>query len=165
MLGSLFLAAGLFLGADAAASDAANLANFSSYRDAWHAAKDEHRPMLVVLNPAEGDAKAEAVKVAELRKDEALGEVLNKYVVAEIDTSTEQGRKVLEVFKSPTLPRIIVIDNQQKNQVFATSAKVTNSRLKSVLETYKDGKTEMVSFDWMPKAKADCPNCRLRMGL
>jgi len=164
MFGSLFLAAGLFLGGDAAA-DAANLANYSSYREAWDAAKDEQRPMLVVLNPAEGDAKAQALHVAELRKDAALSEVLNEYVVAEIDTSTEQGKKVLEVFKSPALPRIVVIDNQQKNQVFATSTKVSNDRLKTVLDTYKDGKTEMVSFDWMPKPKADCPNCRLRLGL
>ncbi|MBX3441319.1 MAG: hypothetical protein KF774_02845 [Planctomyces sp.] len=163
MIGSLLLTAGLLVGADATAADAANLSTYTSYTKAWHAAKEASRPMLVVLNPSSDSGKAAAaVKVEELRKAEELTELMDDFVVVEIDTSTTHGKKIHEIFGSPALPRVVVIDSQQVHQVFATSTLLTNTQLKSVLEKARVLKTSAtkLSFDWMPKPAGDCPNCR-----
>jgi hypothetical protein len=165
MFGSLILTAGLFAGVDTAA-DSAKLATFTSYTQAWQTARDENRPMLVVLNPADGKAAAKPVRVGDLRKDAGLTKVLDEYVVAEVDTTTEHGKKVLEVFGSPKLPRVVVIDDHQEKQLFAISGQVSNTKLKGVLEKVKAGVTSTTSLnlDFLPRAKADCPMCRARMG-
>jgi hypothetical protein len=166
MVGSLLLTVGLFVGVETATRDAAQLKTFDSYTQAWQTARDESRPMLVVLNPAADSPKAsKAVDVDGLRKDKAINELLDNYVVAQIDTSTEHGKKVMDVFHSPTLPRIVVIDAHQERQVFATSSTVSDTQLKTVLEKAKSGdSSKLINLEVFPKP--DCPMCRLKaMGL
>jgi hypothetical protein len=51
--------------------------------------------MLVVLNPPADEVSAgPAIDVTALRQDADISRVLGNYVVAEIDTGTEHGRKV-----------------------------------------------------------------------
>ena len=166
MVGCFLMTAGLFCGAEAATIEASHTADFVNYTEAWNAAKADKRPMLVVLNPG-SDAK-KTVDVHGLRNDEKLSKVLDEYVVAQIDTSTEHGQKVLKSFGSPSLPRMVVIDNQQAKQVFATSEKVSEKNLKNVLEKQLNSKEAATSlnFDLFGNVKPDCPNCRLKaMGL
>jgi hypothetical protein len=165
MVGCFLLTAGLFCGAEAAASDAPHTAEFANYGEAWKAAKADKRPMLVVLNP--GDEK-KAVDVHGLRNNEKLSKVLDEYVVAQIDTTTEHGQAVLKSFGTPSLPRLVVIDNKQSKQVFATSAKVSETNLKGLLEKQLNTKEAATSLnlDMFGNPKPDCPNCRLKaMGL
>ena len=84
--------------------------------------------MLVVLNPGEGTK----IDVASMRQDETVAAELSDYVVAEIDASTEHGRQVHELFNSPALPHVVVI-NAAKKQVYKTSGVLTASQLKSAL--------------------------------
>lgn len=159
------MTAGLFCGAEASILDTPHTAEFANYSEAWKAAKADKRPMLVVLNP--GDEKKD-LYVHGLRDDAKLSKVLDEYVVAEIDTTTEHGQKVLKSFGSPTLPRLVVIDKKQTKQVFATSAKVSESNLKSLLEKQLNSTESVTSLnvDMFGNPKPDCPNCRLKaMGL
>ncbi len=165
MVGCFLLTAGLFCGAEAASVEAPHTAEFVNYGEAWKAAKADKRPMLVVLNP--GDEK-KLVDVHGLRESEKLSKVLDEYVVAQIDTTTEHGQKVLKSFGSPTLPRLVVIDNKQAKQVFATSEKVSETNLKNLLEKQLNSKesTTSLNVDLFGNPKPDCPNCRLKaMGL
>jgi hypothetical protein len=169
MVGCFLLTAGLFCGAEAASIETSHTTNFENYTEAWNAAKADKRPMLVVLTPGADDAKAKStVDVHALRNDEKLSKVLDEYVVAQIDTTTEHGQKVLKSFGSPTLPRLVVIDSKQAKQVFATSAKVSETNLKNLLEKQLNSKETVTSLnvDMFGNPKPDCPNCRLKaMGL
>ncbi len=165
MIGSFLLTAGLFCGAESAVAEAPHTAEFVNYGEAWKAAKADKRPMLVVLNP--GD-ETKSLDVHGLRNDQKLAKVLDEYVVAEIDTTTEHGQKVLKSFGNPTLPRLVVIDNKQAKQVFATSEKVSETNLKNLLEKQLNSKEAVTSLnvDMFGNPKPDCPNCRLKaMGL
>lgn len=168
MVGCFLLTAGLFCGADAASAAAPHTTNFESYTEAWKAAKADKRPMLVVLKPAADDPKAQkALDVHALRSDEKLSKVLDEYVVAQIDTTTEHGQKVLKSFGSPALPRVVVIDAKQSKQVFATSEKVSEANLKNLLEKQLSSKESTISLnvDLFGNPKPDCPNCRLKMAI
>ncbi len=166
MLSSFLVMAGLVCGADATAADVSHNTNFVNYTEAWNTAKADKRPMLVVLNPGADSEKN--LDVHGLRTSEKLSKVLDEYVVAQIDTSTEHGQKVLKSFGNPTLPRMVVIDAKQAKQVFATSEKVSETNLKNVLEKQLNSKeaTTSLNFDLFGNPKPDCPSCRLKaMGL
>jgi hypothetical protein len=167
MFPSLLLTAGLFVGTEGAALDAANLATFTSYTKAWSAAKESSRPMFVVLNPSEGGSKGRTrVDLRGLRKDEKLNKLLDEFVVAEIDTGTTHGRKVHAKFGSPSLPRIVVIDDHQAKQVFAVSGVVSPTSLKTRLAklTIKAA-IKNLSLDWLPKNSANSSTKQLKSGL
>jgi hypothetical protein len=164
MFPSLLLTAGLFVGTENAAMEAAHLATFTSYTKAWSAAKESSRPMFVVLNPSEGGSKGKTrVDLRGLRKDEKLNKLLDDFVVAEIDTGTTHGRKVHQKFGSPALPRIVVIDDHQAKQVFAVSGVVSPTSLKTRLAklTIKAA-IKNLSLDWLPKSQANASPKRLK---
>mgnify|MGYP002622610746 CR=1 FL=1 len=147
------------LGADAG-SDADT---FNSYTVAYKAAADVKRPMLVVLNPPADEVSTQkSISVDDLRQDTEIDTLLENYVVAEIDTGTEHGKKVHELFGSKPLPRVVVIDSDQKLQIFRTSNRLDDTEIKDVLEKYQDGKRISTSLDWTRRYNipGDCPNCR-----
>jgi hypothetical protein len=139
---------------------------FESYTKAYRAAAQVKRPMLVVLNPpSEQVAAGSALSIQALREDAEISQLLEHYVVAEIDTGTEHGKKVHELFGNKPLPRIVVIDNAQKMQIYRTSEHLETSKLKEVLETYQDGASTSAvssSLNWARQyaAPGNCPNCR-----
>ncbi|MBL8849087.1 MAG: hypothetical protein JNG89_05360 [Planctomycetaceae bacterium] len=152
---------GLFAGAT---TDSAGQ-TFDSYTKAYHAAAEGKRPMLVILNPPADQVAADnAIDVDKLREDLDISKLLDSYVVAEIDTGTDHGRKVHELFGSTQLPRVVVIDNEQKNQIYRTSDHLETVKLKEVLETYQDGTPTAVStnLNWARQyvQPGNCPNCR-----
>jgi hypothetical protein len=146
-------------------ADAPSL-QFDSYTRAWHAAAEVHRPMLVILNPATEQVSAsEPISVEKLRDKEEFARLLDSYVIAEIDTGTEHGRRVHELFGSKPLPRVIVIDKQQKTQVFRTSSPLPDAELKKVLERYQQGTTVSTApgdVNWSQPFQTPgyCPNCQ-----
>lgn len=154
---------------------------FDSYTKAYKQAGELSRPMLVILNP--GVDAANRVNVEEMSVDKAL----TGYVVAEIDTTTAHGKRVHELFKSPSLPHVVVIDDNQQKQIYKTSGKLSADRLSEILSTYRDGGPTTITaakpiFDesvistpifnsplstqsfpqYAPPA--DCPSCRRNAG-
>lgn len=142
---------------------------FDSYTQAYRVASDSQRPMLVILTDRQSE---QAVPLASLQQSEASREVLEDYVVAVIDTNTEHGKKVHELFGAPALPRTVVID-QQKKQIFRTSDTLRPETLSSVLKQYRDGVPASVttrrpvsqpaaqgSLNYYQQGVGNCPNCR-----
>jgi len=137
---------------------------FESYTKAYHAAADVKRPMLVILNPpAEQVAADNAISIGKLREDAEINKLLDSYVVAEIDTGTEHGKKVHELFGSKPLPRLVVIDNTQKLQIYRSSDHLEPNKIKEVLEAYQDGTstaTSSLNAARQIVTPGYCPNCR-----
>jgi hypothetical protein len=140
---------------------------FNSYTKAYWTANAEHRPLLVILT-APGEA-AEELPLAQVKQDADGREILSDYVVAVIDTGTEHGQIVHELFGSPTLPRTVVIDERQEKQIFRTSDRLQPATLTSVLEQYRDGVPKTVtvgrpigngSLNSFQQGVGNCPNCR-----
>jgi hypothetical protein len=91
---------------------------------------------------------------------------LDEFVVAEIDTGTSHGRKVHQRFGSPTLPRIVVIDDHQAKQVYAVSGVVSPTSLKTRLAkmTIKAA-IKNLNLEWLPKTGSGSSPKRLKSGL
>ena len=137
---------------------------FESYTQAWHTAREVERPMLVVLNPPQ-DAEHGGISVGELQSDEAIQPLLEKYVVAVIDTGTAHGQKVREIFKADTLPRVVVIDKKQEWQVFRSSENLSHERIAKALEQHQDGNSSRpnVEIRWAQQpatSNSYCPSCQ-----
>jgi hypothetical protein len=144
--------------------------HFASYTKAYKAAQVLDRPMLVVLNPA-GSAQVQPVSFTELTGTQERRDLLGNYVVAVIDTSTEHGQVVHDLFGSPQLPRVVVIDRDQKYQIFQTSEPLYGQLWTRILTTYKDGQYVPVRqaavsqpvYEHRPAyylEQFSCPSCR-----
>lgn len=131
---------------------------FSSYTQAYHAAGENHKPMLVIINPAAGEEAAGAITLEQLQADPAIGPLLANYVVAVVDAGSEHGQEVHRRFKSPALPFAAVIDERQEKQVYRSEAAADVAGLQGIVAKYKDGvPVTQVTLKVVP---FDCPNCR-----
>ena len=111
---------------------------YDSYKEAYRAAQSEKLPVLVIMNPG-GDADARAVNLDMIRRTNLRRELLQKYVVAVIDTSTPDGQVVHKLFESPSLPRISVLDKSQKWQIYRTSKELSAEDWNLLLEKHQEG--------------------------
>lgn len=136
---------------------------YDSYTLAWHAAADVNKPMLVILNPPADEVSANsAISVDVLNEDPEIGRILEDYIVAEIDTSTEHGKVVHELFGSEALPRVVVIDDDQEWQVYRTSEHLEHDEMLDVLERYRTGQqvSTRSTATRQYRSSGYCPNCR-----
>jgi hypothetical protein len=160
----------VFVAALGANAPQATTEQFDSYSKAYSAASESHRPMLVILT--DGNAE-QGTSLEALQQNETSREVLGDYVVAVIDTRTEQGKKAHELFGTPTLPRTVVIDERQEKQIFRTSDTLRPETLSAVLQQYRDGAPTTVianrpiaqpavqgSLNYYQGGVGNCPNCR-----
>jgi hypothetical protein len=160
----------VFVAALGANTPQATTEQFDSYSRAYSAASESHRPMLVILT--EGNAE-QGTSLEALQQNETSRAVLGDYVVAVIDTRTDDGRKVHELFGAPALPRTVVIDERQEKQIFRTSDTLRPETLTAVLQQYRDGVPTTVtasrpisqpavqgSLNYYQGSVGSCPNCR-----
>lgn len=110
--------------------------HFTNYAAAYREAQRAKKPLLVILNPAE---ESSAVKVDDVRKTQQRRNLLQKFVVVVIDTSTDHGETVNKLFNEKSLPHVSVIDRDQQWQLFRTSKKLQGDDWNRVLETFQNG--------------------------
>ena len=91
------------------ADDKGKPKHFENYTRAYFAAEQAKRPMLVILNPGR-EAGEKPISLDAIRRDEQRRKLLEKYVVAVIDTGTSHGKTIRELFGSEKLPRVVVIE-------------------------------------------------------
>jgi hypothetical protein len=111
---------------------------YDDYRQAWQSGRTRGLPLLVILNPGEV-AGSPPVDIEWLRRSSHRRELLKNFVVVVIDASTPEGKKVHKQFGSAALPRVSVIDRQQKWQVYRTSQLLSAEDWNMVLEKHKKG--------------------------
>jgi hypothetical protein len=111
---------------------------YDNYKDAWRAGRAQNLPVLVVLNPGT-DSDVASIDVEALRQSGHRRNLLANYVLAVIDTSTPDGEAAYKLFKSPTLPRVSVLDKQQKWQIYRTSDVLSAEDWNLILEKYRTG--------------------------
>ncbi len=127
---------------------------YDNYTEAYRVAKKTKRPMLVILNPPKS-AQTSLVSLEDVQKTQARRELLHNFVVAVIDTSTPQGKKVHALFGSPQLPRVTIIDNEQSFQIYQTSETLYGQMWDQILTTFKNAGPNTR----MP-APNSCPYCQ-----
>ncbi|MGQ0637080.1 MAG: hypothetical protein ACT4QC_20920 [Planctomycetaceae bacterium] len=127
---------------------------YDDYKQAYLAAKSTNRPILLVINPG-SDSDLQPHDLDVLRRSGHRRELLGNYVVAVIDASTSDGQSVHKLFGSPPLPRVSVIDKQQKWQIFRSSQAFTPEDWNVVLEKYQAGESPPVAAP-----KCNCANAR-----
>jgi len=111
---------------------------YDDYKQAWRAGRLQNLPVLVILNPA-GDGESAPVDVDSLTKSSHRRRLLANYVVAVIDTSTPNGQTVHKLFESPALPRVSVLDREQKWQIYRSSQTHSAEDWNLVLEQHQKG--------------------------
>ena len=150
---NMFVLAGL-LGA-APVSVSVKPAVFENYTEAYRAAKATHRPMLVILNPGH-EVPTRHISLERVSRSGHRRQLLEKYVVVNIDASTQHGKTVHKLFDSKPLPRVVVIDKRQRKQIYRTSAQLNTEDWNLVLENYRNG----VAPRPVVKPVSSCPFCK-----
>jgi hypothetical protein len=118
--------------------EAFEVTHFTSYTTAHEVAGKLDKPLLVILNPPAGSER-EPILIEDVRKTRQRRELLENYVVAVLDTSTPHGEVCYDLFKRPELPRVVVIDRDQKYQIFKTSEELYGQLWTTILEKYQEG--------------------------
>ena len=111
---------------------------YDNYKEAYRAGRSLQLPVLVILNPG-ADSDTSAVDVQMLRRTNHRRGLLANYAVAVIDTSTPEGQAAHKLFKSPQLPRVSVLDKQQKWQVYRSSLALAAEDWNLVLDKFQKG--------------------------
>ena len=126
---------------------------FNSYTKAHRNAHRMNKPMLVILNPTT-DADVNCVSLADVKKTRHRRDLLKQYVVAVIDTGTKHGKIVHGLFGNKQLPRVVVIDREQKWQLFQTNQSLQGEDWNRILETFRDGdpntSLDLRAAQWCP---------------
>jgi hypothetical protein len=125
--------------------------HFNNYHRALHAARDAAKPLLIILDSA---PRTKAVSLESVRKTKERRDLLKNYVVVVIDTKTPHGQIVHKAYAKPKLPHVVVLDKQQRYQIFTTSDDLYGQRWTSILQTYRNG------VRVIPRPVSYCPNCR-----
>lgn len=121
--------------------------HFTSYTLAYREAQRSKKPLLVVLNPGEASSEM-PVHLEEVRKTEQRRKLLERFVVVEIDTSTNHGEVVHKLFENKPLPHVAVIEREQQWQVFRTSRKLQGEDWNKILQTFQNGdRTASLNLD------------------
>lgn len=94
--------------------------------------------MLVILNPGVLNG-TKTICLADVRKTRERRALLKDYIIVLIDTESKHGKYVNELFNTPSLPHVAVIDKKQKYQIFTTSDQLYGQLWTEILETYREG--------------------------
>ena len=115
-----------------------SVSSFDNYTLAYRDAHQAKKPMLVILNP---DAKSSEhpVTLADVAKTKHRRELLQNFVVVLVDTNTPHGKTMHDLFGSAKLPRVVVIDRDQRWQLFQTSRQLQGEDWNRILETFQTG--------------------------
>ncbi len=115
-----------------------SVSSFDNYTLAYRDAHQAKKPMLVILNP---DAKSleRPVMLADVAKTQHRRELLRNFVVVVVDTKTPHGKTMHSLFGSAKLPRVVVIDRDQRWQLFKTSRQLQGDDWNRILETFQAG--------------------------
>jgi hypothetical protein len=111
--------------------------------------------MLVVINPGADDS-SRPISYESLRADPMIAPLLDKYVVAIVDGTSDHGLKVHEIFGNQTLPYVSIVDETQKHQLYKVSGSVAPEQLRTVLDLYQDGAPPVT----ISVAKPYCARCQ-----
>ena len=154
----------MFVVAGFAASELENVALFDNYTKAYRSAQQTERPLLVVLNPGEESGK-DGVSLGEMTQSEQSRDLLKNYVVTVIDADSEHGKTCQKLFDAESLPHVVVIDKQQKYQLYKASKELNAKTWTAVLRKYKNGErpepANQVSYRYnYTPMRSYCPNCR-----
>lgn len=108
----------------------------ADYGDALAQTKQDHQPLLVVLEAPEDEAKS---LDADLLKAESGSFPLDSYALCRIDVTTEYGKKVAEGFKVTQFPHVAIIDKSGSVILQRVSGEVSTDQWKSVLARHAEG--------------------------
>lgn len=149
-----------------AVNDLDNLTMFDNYTEAYRTAERMHRPLLVILNPGK-DSHRQPISLADVTATEENRKLVTNYVISVIDADSEHGKTCCKLFDADELPNVVVIDKQQKYQIYNTSNTLAPQVWTAVLRKYKDGEAPAPAqpvvyhrrHNYYP-ARSYCPNCR-----
>ena len=121
--------------------------HFTSYTLAYREAQRSKKPLLVVLNPGQESSEV-PVHLGDVRKTQQRRTLLERFVVVEIDTSTNHGETIHKLFENKPLPHVAVIEREQQWQVFRTSRKLQGEDWNRILQTFQNGdRTASLNLD------------------
>ena len=124
---------------------------FENYSTAWHRARQEGKPLLVVLEAEGQEVAAVGTALGDPRERRvvpdgaATGELLKKYVLCRIDATTPYGQRMVRAFQADAVPFVSIIDTTGKLQIFRKAGPMSEQEWEVALATYQDGKAHAVS--------------------
>lgn len=113
----------------------------TNYSDALKEAKQEGRPLLVML--VKGSSDSNLTKFADLTKSEKDGKVVSVYKVCSVDVDTEYGQKVAKAFKAQSFPHTVIIDKTASVQIFKKTGTMSYDEFRSVLVENQSGRRRL----------------------
>lgn len=111
---------------------------YDDYTPAFHAARSAKLPLLVILNSGQAPDQV-GVELQDITKARHRRTLLQKFVIADIDTSTPRGQLILGLFRPAALPHVVVIDKEQKYQLYRSTTPRMPEDWNILLERFQQG--------------------------
>lgn len=107
----------------------------SDYGKALNETRTAHRPLLVVIDSAEGEGQQVDKQLLEVDGESKL----SSYELCHVDASTEYGQKVAKAFRATKFPYVAIIDKEGEVVIHSRTGKVNEQDWNSMLEKHQAG--------------------------
>jgi hypothetical protein len=107
----------------------------SDYGKALNVTRTEHRPLLIVIDSAEGEGRQIDQQLLEANGESKL----SAYELCHVDASTEYGQKVAKAFRATTFPYVAIIDKEGDVVIHSHTGKVNEKDWNSMLVEHQAG--------------------------
>lgn len=109
----------------------------SDYGTALAAAKEQHKPLLVVLEKS--DDEPSRIHQVGLARQTEREQLLQKYVLCRLDVRSEHGEKMATAFKALRVPHTVVIDKTGRWQIFKKTGRLSDDEWAVTLAKHQRG--------------------------
>ena len=109
----------------------------------WHAdygkalkqTRTEHRPLLIVIDSAEGEGR----QIDKQLLDGEGEQKLSAYELCRVDASTAYGQKVAQAFRANEFPYVAIIDKQGEVVLHSQTGQIGEKQWNAMLEKHQTG--------------------------
>ncbi len=137
-MNSLCLIVALSLVSTAAEAPASGLQWHSDYGKALEAAREQQKPLLVVLE--RGESEQGRVKQVSFEIDAEYGALLSPYVLCRVDVTTPYGEKVAKAFSANQFPYTAITDRTVSQLIYQNRGTYSTEQWLETLVAYREGK-------------------------
>lgn len=141
------------------AANAEQLKWHDNYGTALNVAKEQAKPLLVILENPNDDARR--VTQVAFRSEETSAELLRPYVLCRVDVTTEYGQRVARAFNADEVPHVSIIDKTGQVQIFKQSGPFTTEQWQATLTAHRAGNRKTAAtMTYSTRSYGTCVNCR-----
>lgn len=109
------------------------------YGAALQSARQQQKPLLVLIERRGNEQPAAATRPVSRQADAQIQQLLDRYELCYVDADSNYGRQVAQGFRARTFPFVAVVDKHSRRQLWRAAAPNSSEGWAALLTRYQTG--------------------------